>query len=63
MTDPMELVGRLENWPLHKNGADFSCKSIDAQMREAAACIREMVDRIDQLEAQIENIYFDLTED
>lgn len=66
MTDPMELVGRADekNAPGHINliDSDTTEELLDL-IAEMAACIREMVERIDSLEAQIENIYFDLTED
>lgn len=59
MTDHMELVGRLEAF----EGSDDLGNGDFSILAEAAACIREMVECIDSLEAQIENIYFDLTED
>lgn len=60
MTDPMELVRRLEAYrPTNEWGDPVHHVIID----EAAACIREMVEKIAMLEDEIENIYFDLTED
>lgn len=62
MTDPLELVGRLE---ILVNPGDLIVgpHMMRAALEEAAACIREMVERIDMLEGEVENIYFDLTED
>lgn len=53
--------GRLKFYA--KEAAETDCPNTARDLTEAAACIREMVEKIDQLEAQIENIYFDLTED
>lgn len=61
MTDPMELVGRLE---LHaKDATTLELHGLAQHITEAASCIREMVEKIAMLEDEIENIYFDLTED
>lgn len=68
MTDPMELVGRLENgsgrflkWAYKEvySGAPVISiprhpDNIDALLTEAAACIREMVEKIGMLEDEIE---------
>lgn len=59
MTDPMELVGRLDKL----SGVKHHTMNIHRKhLAEAAACIRELVDRIDSLETQIDNLYFEPTE-
>lgn len=59
MTDPMELVGRLEAHDgSHERGCEgrnMSCTCGDdergqALLTEAAACIREMVEKLDRWE-------------
>ena len=48
MTDPMELVGRLENF----DGGHQ--KDAYLLIDEAAACIREMVEKIEALKRSVE---------
>lgn len=66
MNDPMELVRRADakNAPGHINliASDKPEELLDL-IAEMAACICEMVEKIAVLEDEIENIYFDLTED
>lgn len=52
MTDPMELVGRLEFYA--KEAAETDCPNTARDLTEAAACIREMVEKIDMLEDELE---------
>lgn len=61
--DPMELVGRLTQRAADYRTGGPSSEHTAIMLDEAAACIREMVEKIDMLEGEIENIYFDLTED
>jgi hypothetical protein len=53
--DAQGLGERLGHWPLHKDGADFSVLSIQAQMREAAA-LRTKDARIAELEAGLRRL-------
>lgn len=51
MTDPMELVGRLEKYVGPERGNEIQ---IASDIREAAACIREMVEKVAMLEDELE---------
>lgn len=42
MTDPMELVGRLDFYA--KEAAETNCPNTARDLTEAAACIRELVE-------------------
>lgn len=51
MTDPMELVGRIDGI-LTDNGTDYH-PILRCALTEAAACIREMVERREGLEEDL----------
>lgn len=50
MTDPMELVGRLEKYvgPVRDNEIQIA-----SDIREAAACIREMVESLEDARSNV----------
>jgi hypothetical protein len=53
MTDPMELVGRLEKVTAKPAGPGGIVRGKKRDLIEAAACIREMVERREGLEEDL----------
>ena len=50
MTAPTEdLIARLEQWPNHKTGADYSIAQVQDQQKEAAQALRALQQEVERL--------------